>query len=381
MASLKKLLNSTILGLTFGILLAGVDWNTQLAVYQSTNCAALEDPPFACANINGGVVIQVTKGTSYLIRLGGTFDGSSGTGTISLVPADFPACDAGVGSCIEAIVGAGWDDSACCLAVCLIDPLCCTSEWDEACAAMAAIECAAIPCALDLSSATYTELEACGDDSNGGCNSAPTAFETISSGDIVAGTAWADLGTRDTDWYTLSNNLADFDTNGNGMVDIHNNIRAELSVASFVIVDTNGDCSSLPIPGTVGASQSCIQTGTGVTTVSINDITYIFAGTGDNGGAAIFEGFPCPPPGPGTFGANYLLCVTITDDGVAIGTECPPVSNPCPWDLDDSGAVGTGDLLALFSQWGQVGTPADFDGGGVSTSDLLILFANWGLRP
>ncbi|MCH8822202.1 MAG: FG-GAP repeat protein [Planctomycetes bacterium] len=52
--------------------------------------------------------------------------------------------------------------------------------------------------------------------------------------------------------------------------------------------------------------------------------------------------------------------------------------NPCPWDLDNSGSVGTSDLLALFAQWGTDG-PADFDGSGaVGTSDLLILFANWG---
>ncbi len=50
----------------------------------------------------------------------------------------------------------------------------------------------------------------------------------------------------------------------------------------------------------------------------------------------------------------------------------------CPWDLDGSGAVGTGDLLTLFAQWGTDG-PADFDeSGAVGTGDLLILFANWG---
>ncbi|MCH8824740.1 MAG: hypothetical protein IH984_14670 [Planctomycetes bacterium] len=50
----------------------------------------------------------------------------------------------------------------------------------------------------------------------------------------------------------------------------------------------------------------------------------------------------------------------------------------CPWDLDNSGSVDTGDLLELFAQWGTAGS-ADFDGSGaVGTSDLLILFANWG---
>ena len=54
---------------------------------------------------------------------------------------------------------------------------------------------------------------------------------------------------------------------------------------------------------------------------------------------------------------------------------------PCPWDLDDSGEVGTSDLLELFTQWGTDGS-ADFDESGtVDTSDLLILFAYWGPCP
>ncbi len=57
------------------------------------------------------------------------------------------------------------------------------------------------------------------------------------------------------------------------------------------------------------------------------------------------------------------------------------IDSSCPWDLDNSGAVGTGDLLALFTQWGTDG-PADFDGSGdVGTGDLLILLTNWGPCP
>ncbi len=57
------------------------------------------------------------------------------------------------------------------------------------------------------------------------------------------------------------------------------------------------------------------------------------------------------------------------------------ILSSCPWDLDGSGSVGTGDLLTLFTQWGTDG-PADFDGSGaVGTGDLLILFANWGPCP
>ncbi len=53
----------------------------------------------------------------------------------------------------------------------------------------------------------------------------------------------------------------------------------------------------------------------------------------------------------------------------------------CPWDLDCNGSINTGDLLALFAQWGTAGS-ADFNESGVvDTADLLILFANWGACP
>ncbi len=48
------------------------------------------------------------------------------------------------------------------------------------------------------------ENEACGDDTNGGCNMATPAFEAVNCGDTICGTAWADGGSRDTDWYELT---------------------------------------------------------------------------------------------------------------------------------------------------------------------------------
>ena len=49
------------------------------------------------------------------------------------------------------------------------------------------------------------EGEACGLDTNGGCNMAgpPYLFEPIACEDIICGTMWADAGTRDTDWYAI----------------------------------------------------------------------------------------------------------------------------------------------------------------------------------
>ena len=62
-----------------------------------------------------------------------------------------------------------------------------------------------------------------------------------------------------------------------------------------------------------------------------------------------------------------------------IPDECE--SQTCPWDIDNSGSVGVGDLLMMFAQWGTPGS-ADFNNDGiVNTSDLLILLANWGACP
>jgi len=57
-------------------------------------------------------------------------------------------------------------------------------------------------------------------------------------------------------------------------------------------------------------------------------------------------------------------------------------SPPCPEDLDGSGAVDFGDILAILSAWGNVGGPEDLDGSGfVDFGDLLAVLGAWGLCP
>ncbi len=55
---------------------------------------------------------------------------------------------------------------------------------------------------------------------------------------------------------------------------------------------------------------------------------------------------------------------------------------PCPWDCaNNDGTVDTVDFLALLAEWGQVGSPCDFDANGVDTVDFLALLAAWGDCP
>jgi hypothetical protein len=164
------------------------------------------------------------------------------------------------GDCCTAQATPYCNDAECCDAVCAADPFCCTTAWDGLCAQSAQILCAVCESACDVTcpAGSAEEAEACGDDSNGGCNAPPTsgstccianggigcddpvcqdavcgadpfccsvawdgicagaaatlcgdlcsaaaAYEPISAG-TICGTFWADGSFRDTDWYSFT---------------------------------------------------------------------------------------------------------------------------------------------------------------------------------
>jgi len=352
-------------------------WLTQLSVYEGADCGALSDPPLACAELGGAAIVDpVINGTSYLIRLGASYLGPIGTGTLELeaVPG---ACIAAVTDCLTAVGTAGCSDLSCCAVVCQALPACCDVAWDQACADAAALDCAPFPCGpLDLTPANLQENEVCGTDINGGCNSAPPVFTPVVSGTVVHGTAWAEGG-RDTDWYSLTIDPL-VDANGNGMVSVTYDVVSELPIVSFFIVDADPICqdgmqdTSL---GTVAYSQSCVQKFSGLATVPIVGNYYVFAGTGTETGGLITEGYPCPiGEGPVTFGNNYLLTINVIDDALQ-----------CPWDCQavPNQDVGINDFLDLLGQWSQVGTSCDLGEGpdGVGVEDFLALLGHWGPCP
>lgn len=364
----------------------GIEWETQLAMYEGSDCAALSDPPLACATTPGGdgvlspptiLIAPVVNGMDYIIRLGGTVDAATGTGalTLAVVP---EVCADGIGDCYTAHGGPGCDITTCCVSVCSQDPDCCDIEWDQNCADLSLASCDPIACGdIDTSAATFEEPEPCSSDVNGGCNATPEAFTDIGNSVVIHGTAWADGGTRDTDWYLLPD-AADADVDGDGLVDIYYNVQAELPISSFLIVDTLSDCVDLPTPGTTGYAQSCIQVQEGFAQVTLDPASryIIFAGTGTNTGGPIFEGYPCG----GDFGNDYLLCVQVVDDDAAADPSCPPGSGGCAEDLNGDNEVGIEDLLALLAAWGtDPGGPPDFNGDNeVGIEDLLQLLAAWG---
>jgi hypothetical protein len=286
-----------------------VDYNTQLAVYDGCDCDNLSDPPLACNN-DGAVcsdgssllVVDVVAGHCYTIRVGSSFDGPIGTGTLTL-SADVPEpCDIGP----------------------LVPP--------------GAIE----------------EPEACGDDANGGCNADPPAYTPVQMGDAVHGTAWAQTGQRDTDWYELVVGEP---------TEVTLTVVAEFPVGvGFIETEPPGSGDCADATGNVAPAASaaaCVET---FVTAVLEPGTW-WPWVAPN----IGDGVPC---GGGATGNEYLLTIST--------------GAPCLWDCQDApdGAVGVADFLALLAQWGQVATSCDVASpAGVGVEDFLDLLAHWGACP
>ncbi len=100
--------------------------------------------------------------------------------------------------------GPGCTDLDCCETVCAFDSFCCQVAWDGLCVNGAFQACGQPECPFECSAGATPEGEPCGADTNGGCNSLPPIFGSISCGEAICGDAWAAAGVRDTDWYEIT---------------------------------------------------------------------------------------------------------------------------------------------------------------------------------
>jgi hypothetical protein len=285
------------------------DYDTQLAVYEGCDCGLLSDPPLGC-NDDGAVcsagtslvIVDVTAGNCYTIRVGSSFADPTGTGTLTL-SSDVPA-----------------------------------------------------PCEITIPPQAVPEGEACGDNDNGGCDNtpAPGGYTPVQVGEVVHGTAWAAGGVRDTDWYEL---VVTED------VEVTLLVEAEFPfVVGFAetISPGSGDCADFT--GSIVPAETAQTCETAWVTMTLTPGTW-WPWVAPN----IGDGLPCPA------GATASNDYTLT-----VSTQAP-----CPWDCETTpdGSVGVTDFLKMLAEWGQTGTPCDFDGGGVSVTDFLDLLANWGSCP
>jgi hypothetical protein len=79
---------------------------------------------------------------------------------------------------------------------------------------------------------------------------------------------------------------------------------------------------------------------------------------------------------------EQIICLAASGTFSGIGVDCSSVSceQPCPEDIDNSGAVDFNDILSLLAAWGPCGTcNEDIDNNGtVDFADLLGVLAAYG---
>ncbi|MCP3906107.1 MAG: hypothetical protein GY715_20990 [Planctomycetes bacterium] len=152
-------------------------------------------------------------------------------------------------------------------------------------------EFAPIACFLDPPCFGDAEGEPCEvgpDVTNGGCNSTPEVFGTITvDGPAVCGTAWANDGSRDTDWYAFSVAFTQ-------AVEIE--VRGETDLVAFLTeMSAGGACPVIGTPeGTPAFSGDCDGVhiiGTGYVLDPGDYALFVAPGTETSGG--VFQGFPC----------------------------------------------------------------------------------------
>jgi hypothetical protein len=202
---------------------------------------------------------------------------------------------------------------------------------------------APVPCAFVPDPNGIPEGEPCGSDTNGGCNSAPPIYTDVTCNGTWTGLAWAEAGTRDTDWYrfTLTSDTtvtATADTAFDGALFIVTGIDTctpAVPVFAFPTCGSPATVSSLLTPGTY----------------------VIFVATGG------FDGEPC--------GGNNGYNVTI-DIGAA------PCTPPCPCDFNNDTLLNSQDFFDFLACFFTVGCDADFNNDTIVNSqdffDFLACF-------
>lgn len=157
-------------------------------------------------------------------------------------------------------------------------------------------------------------------DTNGGCNSSPFVIQSVSCGDTICGTAWADAATRDTDWFSLG---------AQGVTtEITYTVTGDFAGAYFYLGE-NPDCGSVVV---VTAANPVPCETAEITAIATGE-TWWFAGQG------VFEGFPCGGA------VNYVVSWSCS-------TDIPPTPCPALGDSNQDGFVDFNDLLIVLANFG-----------------------------
>ncbi|MDX2115782.1 MAG: hypothetical protein SFZ24_09240 [Planctomycetota bacterium] len=176
-----------------------------------------------------------------------------------------------------------------------------------------AVSCA--PCDYACPPGAIAETEACGGDTNGGCNDFGNATQPISCGQTVCGTVSTFGNVRDTDWYQFTLTVPSIVTW---------TVQSESSIEASLL---SGSC-----PATVLYTATSPRCGTTVASGLLNAGTYrAFV-------APTIDGYQCGPSN------NYIASLTCAPVGACcIGAECRRIPQS---DCTQLGGVYGGDSTA-----------------------------------
>ncbi|MCP3902756.1 MAG: hypothetical protein GY715_03890 [Planctomycetes bacterium] len=170
------------------------------------------------------------------------------------------------------------------------------------------------------------------DTTNGGCNSTPNVFGSVTiGGPPICGINWANNDSRDTDWYAFSvDQTRAVEIAVIGQVD---------TTATVVLLSDGGTCPVIDVAeGAVGYSGGCGSTNIVSDVFVLEPGDYaMFVAPGNESGSPLFGGFPCPD---GSISTN------------AYEVELRSAPLPCPWDLNANGSVDFADVLQIIANWG-----------------------------
>ncbi len=388
----------------------------------ASTVVACNDDGVGCATFSSLMTLSATQGTLYYIAVGVySATTTGGAGTMSITVGGGGGGGGGGGDCCVANPGTTCcADQSCCDAVCASDAYCCTTEWDQICADMAATLCPACGAgSCTIPPAATPEAEACGDDTNGGCNGGGANQALSSLNTSIGGTFYASTATRDTDWYgftvtagteitlNLFSNIPSFcaiiDNPGCTIVgavstgSCPSTMTACIGPGSYYIVALPSQFIDLPCGGALGndytlqiSSISCSFVPPAgddcsspiVAVVGSNDFTNINAGTSFGEVTCGFGGAPFTKDvffsfvAPATDGYTFATCGSSAefDTGIEVWDGCPDAGGnqlACNDDCPESTAFASrvsADLTAGTTYIIRVG---GWDGA-TGTTDLLI---------
>lgn len=193
-------------------------------------------------------------------------------------------------------------------------------------------------------SGSVVENEACGTDSNGGCNSTPTVWQDIVCRTPVCGTVTYDGFTRDTDWYRFT-----LETPATVTWRVTGQVLAQAAIVSSAC---NG---GFPTVFSTATANACAEA---TASAALPAGTYFV--------------FAAPQ-----FGAPETVCNNLSQYRATM-----LVTPVCPGDFNNDGLVSTPDLVAFIGRFGDplsTCSPFDFNRDGiVSTPDLVTFIGLFG---